>query len=712
MNVSLVRSLFTRNVSNARENGLEPVSAADINAFLSSVDTALAHNSESNIQICQDFICKHMTLSLTRVNILGGLFVGLSKFTEVERPDDGEPVILMAGVRQRITFALIVSAVLRQLHPATQHAPGPEQAVGTQTRPDGDSDDSIAKLKELFEALVELVAQSAANEDGTHTVTFNQLIAILGQLSKAQALTHHELKRLIRTIGLAAQRARGEIPPKPVVAKEDWRFENFGPNVWDLPASVLVDHLIKNPDRPMDTYPAKLPDIQFGEPSRKIQHALDDFWDEVDMRVGPPSPQNGPNPEPNIVKDEEYHEAWANKDAMFFGLSNANPEVTPRNHFGWSLDLCADMNETGIPRSVVAQRKALEEEHESRLREQPSRGRLRSLSPSRSGYDGGRYDERDYHGSSSRSSGRPISRDSEDSGGHQDLYDQENHFGRRSSRADKQSDDLPDNRFDKSSGNRFDDHSDDRDRRYDNHSDTRFENRSEYRAEALQESRFDNHSEPRYDNRSDNRSGAHQGNRFDYYSDHRFDDSGRGDRDQRGGRSYDDHSGGHQGGGGHHGGGAHYGGGGHHGGHHNGGGRSGGHSGTEWNARGNGRGGNNSFHNGPFNNGNFTNHSNHNFGNNGTGTGNNTYNNGGYSNNDGGYGANNHAFYGGVAHGNPSFSFTGIGNGPGYHGPGANAVPSGHAGQYQYQHGRGHGPGHGNRGGGRGGRGGGGRNRG
>jgi hypothetical protein len=184
---------------------------------------------------------------------------------------------------------------------------------------------------------------------------------------------------------------------------------------YDLPASYMLEQMIKNPDRPIDPHRIKIAKLDKKPVSAHVRKLLDDYFENMDLKYMP----TGDNP----TGETKKYKLWLDPMGHLVKQNKETGETnTVCNGYGWSMKLCQDMQKDGVPESIKTAREEVQREEEMEgLRPAPQQRKSdRRYSPSPRGRRSPSSDSDYRHdrGRHSRSRSRHSSRSSYDSRQH------------------------------------------------------------------------------------------------------------------------------------------------------------------------------------------------------------------------------------------------------------------------------------------------------
>jgi len=339
------------------------------------------------------------------------LLVSTSKAYPVEQGADKA-----RAARKRLAVLLVVSDVL---HADKFHKKNHKNQSGF-----------AYKLKPEIEELVQCAAEAIDNKD---TAQENKLKALINFWATSGCIDN-DLYRCLRerfAEGLAV--ARGGTPVRQRTYKMPEIFGEQNLPWYEQPASYMIEPLIEHPDQPIVTGSIQAERPGYREASNEVRAMIDDFFDNIDLKYMP----TGDNPTGGTKK----YNLWLDPLGQTVKQNKVTGDIkTISNGYGWSPKFCRDMQDIGLPSTIVDKRAAhiekmklmnkerLENERRTRISPVPAASSPRRRRISSSVSDRGSDDERP----SSRDSGRDQYRQRPSS------RDEDRHYDRRSGFDDAQ----------------------------------------------------------------------------------------------------------------------------------------------------------------------------------------------------------------------------------------------------------------------------------
>lgn len=367
-----------------------------------------------------------MAPSKARIAVLGEYLVAVSRSIVVDQTTKSAK-----ATRNRLDILLVVNDIL---HADNFH------------RQNGTAQGNVAKhLKPYIDELVELAALSVPGKDSPSE---HKLKAVINFWAANEYISARDFKSICeRAIdGLAV--AHGGTPVrKRTYALPDWFGDRSAP--WhELPASYMLDPLIKHPDRAITTNTINVRRLDRKQPTEQVRKLLEEYFENIDLKYIPTAD--------NPTGETKKYKLWLDRMGQLVKQNKETGETKiVCNGYGWSVKFCEEMQDDGIPERITdvreeLRRKMQDEEEKRRLqreaRSPPRHYHSRSPSPSRRRYSSSSFSDHSRSSSRDKDSRRDYPR-SRDSNG-DTRYDRR----RRSSRDG--------NRSYKERRSRFDDRSD------------------------------------------------------------------------------------------------------------------------------------------------------------------------------------------------------------------------------------------------------------
>lgn len=222
--------------------------------------------------------------------------------------------------------------------------------------------------------LVELVelAASCAVEKGSQSE--KQLRAVINYWAVNRLVSNEALKALKEQADETLLQAQGGVP----VRKRNYLLPEYHGDRsapwYELPASYMLDQMIKDPNRPLDPHRVRMTRFDKKPASAHVRKLLDNYFEHIDLKHTP----TGDNP----TGETKNYNVCLDPMGQIVKRDKATGEsITVANGYGWSMKFCQDMQRDGVPESI----KTLREDAE-RMEAVPVRGndqRRHSRSPRR-----------------------------------------------------------------------------------------------------------------------------------------------------------------------------------------------------------------------------------------------------------------------------------------------------------------------------------------
>ncbi|KAJ4401049.1 hypothetical protein N0V91_008189 [Didymella pomorum] len=387
--ITIAQLKFKQNLKKEEpETRLPPIPVDTCSQFFSAIDAVLAQNTPVNIQKCTEWIVKHIAPSRIRIAVLGDYVVSVSKSLVV----DTTTAAGKKAVRNRHDLLLVVNDAL---HTDKYHR------------------DSTSKLgllgKEMTSQLAELVelAASCAVEKGSQVE--NKLRAIINFWAVNQLIGQDVFKTLKEAADESLLQAQGGAP----IRKRNYLLPEYhGDRTapwYELPASYMLDQMIKQPNRPLDPHRIKVTRFDKKPVSTHVRKLLDSYFENLDLK----HTLTGDNP----TGETNKYNLWLDPMGQIVKRDKETGETTTAtNGYGWSMKFCQDMQKDGVPESIKTLREDAErmeaapERQGDQRRYSRSPRRRRSSSASSRGRDRGRRSRSDSYASRSSYDSRSRSR--------------------------------------------------------------------------------------------------------------------------------------------------------------------------------------------------------------------------------------------------------------------------------------------------------------
>jgi hypothetical protein len=358
-----------------------------------------------------------------RIASLGDYLVSVSKSVVVDQP--AAAIAVKSAARSRFVPLLIVNDVL---HTDKYH----QRRAGSGIF----GKESMSYIPELIELAAAYISQKESQAE-------KKLRAILNYWATNQLVSADDVKSLRDRTDEALLIAQGGTPiRKRHYLLPEYHGDRNAP-WYDLPASYMLEQMIKHPNRPIDSSRIKIAKLDKKPVTTHVRKLLDNYFENIDLKYVP----TGDNPSGETKK----YKLWLDPMGQLVKQDKETGDTnTVSNGYGWSMKLCQDMQKDGVPENIrIAREDAQREEEMEQMQPAPQqrkddlrysasprrprssssdseyrRGRGRrshSRNSSRSSYDG-RQDSRSKGRTQSRSRRqtppRPEHRNSHDRGRH------------------------------------------------------------------------------------------------------------------------------------------------------------------------------------------------------------------------------------------------------------------------------------------------------
>ncbi|KAJ4377375.1 hypothetical protein N0V83_000200 [Neocucurbitaria cava] len=366
------------------EARLPPVSVELSAQFFSALDAVLEKNTSIHVQKCTEWIVKHITGSKTRTLVLGGYLVSVSKSVIVVQQLAGKapsaaPTPVKKAIRNCIDLLLIVNDVLHadKFHRRSNSNHG---TFGTECA------DSIRELVEL--------AASCIREKNTQAE--KKLRALLKFWALNQLVSTQDIEVLQKRADEALLLAQGGVRKRHYLLPE-YHGDPSAP--WhELPASYMLEPLIKYPQRSIN--PSQIKIAKFGkkEPSPHVRNLLDQFFEKIDLECVPTGKTQTDSDDkedvPKFPVQTDKYDMWLDPMAQTVKqIKGTEDRAIVSTTYGWSSKFCEDMREHNVPENIKIAREDFQRMGEDEeVREPPQRRREEEGNSSR----GRRHEEDDY----------------------------------------------------------------------------------------------------------------------------------------------------------------------------------------------------------------------------------------------------------------------------------------------------------------------------
>ncbi|KAJ5022187.1 hypothetical protein PSV08DRAFT_388785, partial [Bipolaris maydis] len=370
------------------EDRLPPVSVEISSQLFSGIDAVLQQNTRVNVQKCTEWIVKHIAPSKARIALLGDYLISVSKSIVL---DLNNPVVAKKAVRNRMDLLLIVNDVL---HTDKFHR---RSAVKQ-----GIFSDVCGSF------VAELIEQAAVCMTEKDSQPEKKLKAIINYWAVNQLVSADCLKLCRDRADEVLSIAHGGTP----VRKRNYLLPEYhGDRTapwYDLPASYMLEPMIKHPNRPIDPSQIKIQKLDKKPVSPHVRNLLDNFFEKIDLKYRP----TGNNPTGETAK---YKLSLDPMGQLVKQDKETGETTTVANGYGWSMKFCQDMQKHGVPENIKIAREDIER-MEGGAQFAPTRSKARDARRShRSPSSDSDYRRGRRHYSRSRSRSRHGSESSYDS---------------------------------------------------------------------------------------------------------------------------------------------------------------------------------------------------------------------------------------------------------------------------------------------------------
>lgn len=308
---------------------------------------------------------------------------------------DTSPVAARKAVRNRLDLLLVLNDAL---HTNKHHH-------------NSDARPGLLGL-ELTTHLAELVELAALCATAKESQLEKKLRAIINYWAVNKLISNDTYNVLRERADESLLQAQGGTPVrKRNYLLPDYHGDRTAP-WYELPASYMLDQMIRQPNRPLDPHRIKITRFEKKPVSTHVRKLLDNYFESIDLKHTP----TGDNPS----GETEKYNVWLDPMGQLVKRDKESGEsITVSNGYGWSMKFCQDMQKDGVPESIKALREDIERmdaiperEREQRHYSRSPRRRRRSSSLSSRGRDwdrrsrSGSYASRSSYDSHSRSRSR------------------------------------------------------------------------------------------------------------------------------------------------------------------------------------------------------------------------------------------------------------------------------------------------------------------
>ncbi|KAF2246013.1 hypothetical protein BU26DRAFT_521533 [Trematosphaeria pertusa] len=252
----------------------------------------------------------------------------------------------------------------------------------------------VREMKPYIEELVEMAASAVPGKDSEAE---KKLKAVINFWAANQYISREEYKSY-------RERAMDGL----VVAQGGRKRRTYALPVWfgdrtapwhELPASYMLEPMIRHPDRPIARHEIKVKRYSEKQPSERVRQLLEEYFENIDLKYLP----TGDNP----TGETKKYKLWLDPMGQLVKQNKETRETkTVCNGYGWSVKFCQDMQDEGVPEALGERREEYrEEQHQKRMQDMQARERNRAAKPRSPG-------RRPYSSSSDKDRGRDYRRDS------------------------------------------------------------------------------------------------------------------------------------------------------------------------------------------------------------------------------------------------------------------------------------------------------------
>ncbi|KAF2269436.1 hypothetical protein CC78DRAFT_539982 [Lojkania enalia] len=325
----------------ADDAGPPPVSAEKSQQLFQRFDAVLQKFCSPHVQLCREWIEKHVIPSKTRLSALGDYLVALAE----SRLQDSD---LSSRKRLESCFNLLC-VITDVLHADKFHGPGGVD---------------VGLLGKSVQELVFLDAAKVIPNIPKHEKHLNFLLdfwELNGLFSPAEVKSFRASIREAKT-------ARYTLP--------EWFGDRKAP-WYELPASYMLEPMFRHPGRPISAQEIQIKNFEKKPVSQKVAEMLDEYFEDIDLKWDP----TGDNPTGGTAK---YKLSLDDMGQLVKEEKETGVKKTVCNGYGWSMQLCDDMHTHGVPENVLQERQAIQARGEESPQEPYDNRRSWSQSRSRS----------------------------------------------------------------------------------------------------------------------------------------------------------------------------------------------------------------------------------------------------------------------------------------------------------------------------------------
>lgn len=264
----------------------------------------------------------------------------------------------------------------------------------------------------LTSHLAELVELAALCATEKNSWVEQKLRAVINYWAVNQLISNDAYKVLRERADESLLLAQGGTPiRKRNYLLPDYHGDRTAP-WYELPASYMLDQMIRQPNRPLDPHRIKVARFDNRPVSTHVRKLLDNYFENIDLKHTP----TGDNPS---GETEKYTVCLDPMGQLVKRNKETSESTTVSNGYGWSMKFCQDMQKDGVPESIKTLREDAEHmdaiperERDQRRYSRSPRRRRRSSSLSSRGQNrdrrsrSGSYASRSTYDSRSRSRSR------------------------------------------------------------------------------------------------------------------------------------------------------------------------------------------------------------------------------------------------------------------------------------------------------------------
>ncbi|KAI4646764.1 hypothetical protein J4E93_004987 [Alternaria ventricosa] len=311
------------------EDRSAPIAVEISSQLFNHIDAVLQQNSPINIQKCTEWIVKHVAPSKARITTLGAYLIAVSKSVVV---DQSTPALAKKAARNRMDLLLIVNDAL--------HADKFHRRDTTKQSILGSA------CQDFVPDLIELAA-ACITEKGSQLEV--KLKAIVNYWAVNKLLGSEGLKacrhKADEALSVAQGRKRNYVLPE---------YHGDRHARWhDLPASYMLEPIIRNPNRPIHESQIKIRKFDKKPVSSHVRTLLDNFFENIDLKYLP----TGDNPTGETTK---YRLSLDPMGQLVKQDKETGETATVANGYGWSPKFCQDIQKFTVPETIKIAREDIE----------------------------------------------------------------------------------------------------------------------------------------------------------------------------------------------------------------------------------------------------------------------------------------------------------------------------------------------------------------